>query len=422
VSRRRALALVIIAVALTASSGIATAAVPPEKLALMPLPKAAYGAQAKTFGLDRDESGVVDNVRSAADTSDPTDTGKTLALAGRVTGFSVTFANLRLLATPGKLVYVSSSVDLYRDASAAAAGLERTLQQAVADDPSVGFKVLSSERFVAPGLGDAAAGVRVQARFGDVELWLTGVEVQRGPLLASVGVMRTDPKRANGQAIALAHVLTARVEGVLAGTVTAPPAILPAVTETGKRPVTPSVSISGAALTSADVGGAAITRGEYVSGQAAVAAYVREFDGAKVGHSQLMTVENDVSLLSSESGSAAMLAGVRGVLDPKGTALKRLLAQQYSRANGVKLESVSILSQRALSLPGGSGYEVVARLTTLFGDFEVAWIFVSSGKLFGTLYVTSSPGAKLAEADISRMSRTLARRMWRTGLHLTPAA
>src|SRR5262245_30543228 len=177
----------------------------------MPLPKNAYGAQAQSFGLDRDESGIVDNARSAADTSDPTDTGKTLALAGRVTGFAVTYANLRLLATPGKLVYVSSSVDLYRDSSAASEGLARTLQQAVADDPSVGFKVLSSERFVAPGLGDAAAGVRVKAKFGQVQLWLTGVEVQRGPLLASVGVMRTDSRSANATAITLAHVLAARV-------------------------------------------------------------------------------------------------------------------------------------------------------------------------------------------------------------------
>ena len=233
-SWRRALALVTIAVALAASTGAATAAVPPEKLALMPLPKAAYGDQASSFGLDRDESGVVDNARSAADTSDPTDTGKSLALAGRVTGFAVTFANLRLLATPGKLVYVSSSVDLYRDARAASAGLVRSLQQAVADDPSVGFKVLSSERFVAPGLGDAAAGVRVKAKFGPVQLWLTGVEVQHGPLLASVGVMRTDAKPANATAIALARALSARVEGVLAGEVTAPPASLPAVTETGQ--------------------------------------------------------------------------------------------------------------------------------------------------------------------------------------------
>ena len=119
---------------------------------------------------------------------------------------------------------------------------------------------------------------------------------------------------------------------MLAGEVTAPPASLPGVTETGKRPVTPAADIAGAALTSADVGGAAVTRGEYVSGQTAVAAYVREFDGARVGRSQLMTVENDMSLLSGESGSAAMLAGVRGVLDPKGTALKRLLAAAVREA------------------------------------------------------------------------------------------
>src|SRR5262245_18515933 len=135
VSSRRALAIGVVAVAFAASTGVATGAVPHEQLALMPLPKTAYGAQARSFGLDLDESGVVDNARSAADTSDPTDTGKSLALAGRVTGFSITFANLKLLSKPGKLVYVSSSVDLYRDSHAASAGLVRSLQQAVADDP-----------------------------------------------------------------------------------------------------------------------------------------------------------------------------------------------------------------------------------------------------------------------------------------------
>src|SRR3954452_7033489 len=223
VSRRRALVLVLIGVALAASTGAATAAVPQEKLALMPLPQTAYGDQAVSFGLDVSESGIVDNARSAADTSDPTDTGKSLALSGRLTGFSVSFDNLRLLSTPGKLVYVSSSVDLYRDERSASAGLVRSLQQAVTDDPSVGFRVLASERFVAPGLGDAAVGVRVKAKFGAVQLWLTGVEVRHGSLLASVGVMRTDAAPANRTAIALARALTVRVEGVLAGDVTAPP-------------------------------------------------------------------------------------------------------------------------------------------------------------------------------------------------------
>jgi hypothetical protein len=186
--------------------------------------------------------------------------------------------------------------------------------------------------------------------------------------------------------------------------------------------VAPGASIAGATLTSADVGGAAITRGEYVSGQTAVAAYVREFGGAKVGRSRLMTAENDVSLLSSDSGAAAMLAGIRGVLDPQGASLKQLLRRQFARSNSVKLESVAVVRQRELTLPGGDGYEVVARLTTLFGHFEQAWVFVSSGRLFGTLYLTSSPGASLHEADITRLSTTLARRMHRTCLHLTPAA
>ena len=421
-SRRRALVLSLCVAAAAASSGIATAAVPPEKLALMPLPKTAYGDPAKSFGLNVDESGVVDNARSAADTSDPRDTGKSLALSGRVTGYSVSFDNLRLLSTPGKLVYVSSSVDLYRDARTASAGLVRSLQQAVADDPSVGFKVLSSERFIAPGLGDAAVGVRVKARFGAVQLWVTGVEVRRGPLLASVGVMRTDDRRADLTAIGLARALSLRVEGVLAGAVTAAPAALPSLTDTGKRPATPAANISGAALSSADVGGAAVTRAEYVPDDAAVAAYVREFDGARIGHSRLMSIENDVDLLSSQSGAAAMLAGISGALDPNGKSLEGMLRRQFARSNSEKLHSVSVIRQRAIPLRGADGYEVVAQVTTLFGRFETAWIFVSSGRLFGTLYLTSSPGASLAEDDLGRLGNAFARRMHRTCMRLTPAA
>ena len=165
-----------------------------------------------------------------------------------MTGYSVSFDNLRLLSTPGKLVYVSSSVDLYRDARTASAGLVRSLQQAVADDPSVGFKVLSSERFVAPGLGDAAVGVRVKAKFGAVKLWVTGVEVRRGPLLASVGVMRTDDKRADRTAIGLARALLAARGGRARRRGDRAPAALPSVTETGKRPAAPAASIAGAAL------------------------------------------------------------------------------------------------------------------------------------------------------------------------------
>ena len=160
--------------------------------------------------------------------------------------------------------------------------------------------------------------------------------MQHGPLLASVGVMRTDAAPANATAIALARALFTRVEGVLAGEVkgAARGASRPLTSWASSLSRPARTSPAPRCSTSADVGGAAITRGEYVSGQTAVAAYVREFDGAKVGRSRLMTVENDVSLLSSDSGSAAMLAGIRGVLDPNGASLKQLLRQQFARSNG----------------------------------------------------------------------------------------
>ena len=193
----------------------------------MPLPRAAYGSEAARLPLERESSGPYDNARAADNSTDPHDTAASLAAAGRIAGYQLSFADLASVGKAGKLVGVASRLAVYRTAVAASAGLRREFDDARASDPANGFRVLSSTRFAAPGLGDEAAGIRVLAKAGLAKLWFTAVGVRSGKLIELVGLIRTDGRSEQPHALLLAHALAARVEGVLAGTITTPPAKFP---------------------------------------------------------------------------------------------------------------------------------------------------------------------------------------------------
>ncbi len=209
------------------TSAAASAAIPPAKLALMPLPLAAYGADAARLTFAPDESGAVDNKRAAATSIDRSDSAASLGAAGRIAGVDLTFANYDLIGKPGKLAYVTSTVESYRDPDAASGGLVRSLGDVTTSDPAGGLRVLSSKRFAVPGLGDEATGIQVRLMLGPAATWFTGVAVRRGELLELVGVLRTDGRSQKAAAIGLAQALSRRVEGVLAGKITSAPAKLP---------------------------------------------------------------------------------------------------------------------------------------------------------------------------------------------------
>jgi hypothetical protein len=403
-----AAAIACLASACSAARGLPSAAIPASKLGLMPLPLTSFDSEAAPLRLDQDESGVSDNAKAAADSTDRTDSAASLEAAGRITGYSLSFGDYSLFGKPGKLVYVSSGVELYRDAASASTGIARQLGDVVTDDPSNGVDVVTSSRFDVPGIGDRAVGMRVKLKLGSATLWLTGVVVRRGELTESVELLRTDARPADAPARALARALAARVEGVLAGRVTTPPAKLPAATS--KRTVKPTVEIAMAALTSADLNGAGVTRQEYVADSDALAAYQREFDGVKYGSSRLANAESDVSLLGSASEVAVYVDAVRSVLDPKSGSFKKFLEDEFAKGAGFKL-TFSVVRRATLTLSGGKAYEMILRLNTPFGGFDVALVFIGSGRFVGALDMTTSPGAMLAPGDVVRLAGVFATRM-----------
>jgi hypothetical protein len=385
-------------------------AVPQAKLALMPLPLAAFGSDTTTLKLDTDESGVIDNAEEADTTTDKNDSAASLKAAGRITGFSVSFADYGLFGTPGKLAFASSEVQLYRTARQASAGIVRELNDAAADDPGGGLVVLSSSRFAAAGLGSHARGVRVAMKLGSAKAWFTGVIFQRRELTVSLGLVRTDDRDERAFALRLAHAASARVTGVLAGRITTPPAKLPAE-KPSNHVAKPAVPIAVGALSSADLHGAKVTRQEYVRDSSAVAAYERAFEDVTYGKSRLLSVESDVTLYGTASEAALFLESMSSTFDPTKSTFRKFLMDAFAQGAGFKLTSFSVLHRRSFTVSATKATEIVLRLGTPFGKLDAAYVFMAEGKLAGSLIVLSTPSSSIRIADLARLDRAFAKRL-----------
>jgi hypothetical protein len=379
------------------------------QLTLMPLPLAAYGSGAAGLKLDSD-SGVVDNATAAENSTTKADSAKSLTRAGRVTGYQLAYNDYARVAKPESLVYVSSELDLYRSGAAASKGLAAQLADAAASDPASGVHVLSSERFAVHGLGDEAVGIHVKAKVGTAVLWFTGVAVRRDDLLESITVLRTDGGSQQATALGLAHALSDRVSGVIAGRITTPPAgNVPAAK--AKAPVVSTVKLDPGALTAGDLNGAKITRSEYVKDADAVAAYEREFDSTRYGNTRLLSAESDVSLYSSPAAAQVFIEGMGSLFSPANPSFRSFISQAFSQGAGFKITSFAVRRHRDVALGGAKGHELVLRIRTPLGTIDVAYAFISNGSLTSAVIATSSFGSSIDLGDLERLEGAAAGRL-----------
>jgi hypothetical protein len=378
------------------------------QLELMPLPLAAFGGAAAGLKLDS-ESGAVDNAKAAENSTTKTDTAKSLARAGRITGYELAFNDYARVGRPAQLVYAASELDLYQSGRAASKGLAAQLADATASDPANGLHVLSSRRFPVHGLGDEAIGVRVKAKVGTAILWFTGVAMRRGDLLESITLLRTDGSSTEATAVGLARALSQRVSGVLAGRISTRPANVPAAKPSA--PVASTVKLEPGALTAGDLNGAKITRSEYVKDSNAVAAYEREFDSIRYGKTQLLSAESDVSLYSSPAAAKLFIDGMGSLFSPTNPGFKRFITAAFSQGAGFKITSFSVRRHRDVALQGATGHELVLRVRTPLGTIDVAYAFVSNGSLTSAVIATSSFGSTIDLGDLERLEGLAAQRL-----------
>jgi hypothetical protein len=190
------------------------------QLALMPLPRQAYGPGAGKLGLDA-RSGWHSNNESASDDLDPTLTAAKLARIGRIVGFEVEFNDRSAVTSSGHLVDVNSEVALFRSPTGAARYAAQQATQFRRFDgrrlPD-GLVADHASFFAVPGVA-GARGIHVRLRKGGVTVWMTDVEFDRGPLAGRVEVTRTDDRNTRAETRRRAAALASRIDGVLAGTI-----------------------------------------------------------------------------------------------------------------------------------------------------------------------------------------------------------
>ena len=130
-------------------------------LGRMVLSKRALGPLAKRLEKRTGDSGPTGNRSGADDTVDPRDTARTLARAGRVTGFEWVYAATRRPA-PNGVLGMSIEVELFRTEKAASRYLKKQIHdfERFGGRDLEGLKLASVETFDVGDVGDEARGVR----------------------------------------------------------------------------------------------------------------------------------------------------------------------------------------------------------------------------------------------------------------------
>ncbi len=190
-------------------------AVDPSRLAAMPLPRQALGADAVGLALLAD-SGVDSNVDAARHAGGGA-TGAELARAGRITGYTLDYARPGTGAT-GSLLGVQTIAELYRGGAAATKGLAfwrgatRALNATETNGVTIGLTPFGAR------VGEGAFAFELTYRRGGKPVFYVGDVVFRtGALLGAVFVTAADEAGLRARTVDLARRLATRIDRVVAG-------------------------------------------------------------------------------------------------------------------------------------------------------------------------------------------------------------
>jgi hypothetical protein len=395
-----------------AAAGLRTAPALPTRaqLAIVVLPKRALGPAANGLEIDIG-SGFADNAATADATLDPSDTGRQLGRAGRITGYGLSYSILScapFLRRSG-LVAIESSVDVFTSPRAADAFLTKQLLDARrlrGKEVEYGMLV-ASRTFAVDRIGDRTVGLGTTGEIGDWRAYETLVAFRAGALVGAVQVSRADRKSSRALAARLARMLAVRVRLAAAGTLKARPVSVPPYGRKGRAPLG-GPDLATMALTRPDLpSGATLTRQGYVDDRDAIATYEREFDRSSA-RSGAASVESDVSLFRHAREARANFCGMRSLY---GAAQIERYMRSWTGAPSARVE------QRPSFRVGNESTGLVLRLP-VSRDLPVATravlVHVRVERVIGSLIVVG-PAASLRLADVQPLAAALAKRI-RAGL------
>ncbi len=257
--------------------------------------------------LDVEGSGYEDNEAAAEDTIDPADTAEVIASRGRIDGYQhdledreVLFSGQGALDRPAAFL---SAVDLFSSDASAKAFLLRQLEdfrRLAGTELEEGLTLSGFEELPALGLGPNAFAGRAtmkQAAF-ETPFTMELIAWQRGPLVARVSTIALDSENRSSAMTRLAGAMDKRIDGVLAGEITATPLVVePAAARLGSEDAAKQAGFDLAAmmLTEADLpAGTRMTSDGYQEKSDVVSAYERDFRSGTISN-----ISVDVELKSS---------------------------------------------------------------------------------------------------------------------------
>jgi hypothetical protein len=260
---KRLLTGVAVAATLGSLASGAGASVTQSSLALMPLAKSMLGKEALSLPLDQD-SGIVTNADAAKNANGKVSAAQ-LAGLGRITGYQLDYNDAagHALAAGHGVLEVTTGVDLYRSAAAAADGLAfwrrdaKNLVRLRATGISASVKPFGPTGIPRPSYGWSGV-VRVK---GKPPVYGVQIGFVSGQLMAGISVSAADAGDRQGYAVSLARQLATRIRGVLSGQIKGSPVALPGKAKAGPPPNGPDLSLL--TLSPADLGGGTVKQQGY---------------------------------------------------------------------------------------------------------------------------------------------------------------
>jgi hypothetical protein len=199
-----------------------------EELALMTVPLKDIGAEYAGFEL-ADSSGLQSNESAIASADDKEDKTNDIEEFGRTKGYEASYVDWQAMSGGQGAFMAGTWVDVLRDTDAAD-GYMTDMVQDMEDEVGVttgGGTVLAVREFDAGDIGDGSKGLLAEIQLSsDVDtsqpVWhCTFVFIQRGWLVGAASLARTDDKDVRDEALSLAQKLDGRIQGVLAGQISA---------------------------------------------------------------------------------------------------------------------------------------------------------------------------------------------------------
>jgi hypothetical protein len=189
------------------------------QLALMVLPKSALGKDAAGLRIYRPISGYLTNAKAAHSSLDPLVTETSLSKGGRLGGYAIQLVapqarGEQMLRSGAGLIAITTNVDLYRSAAAAAAEMRKLAKdgRALVGKPvnAPGETLERFTTFPVPQIADAA-GWKLAVLAKPFHVYFTQVEFRDGRLLALASEARADTKNVDAALIAHARALEKRI-------------------------------------------------------------------------------------------------------------------------------------------------------------------------------------------------------------------